>query len=68
MSDNPRLAELGLDLESAQALRELEEAARGTANLMPRLKAALAAYATIGECCSVLRSVFGEYVPPDTST
>ena len=49
------------------ALRRLEEAARGTDNLMHPLKEALAAYATIGECCDVMRGVFGEYVPPDTS-
>src|SRR5581483_619340 len=50
------------------ALRRLEETARGTGNLMYPLKEALAAYATIGECCDVLRGVFGEYVPPDIST
>ncbi len=49
------------------ALRSLEETARGDGNLMLPLKAALAAYATIGECCDVMRGVFGEYVPPDTS-
>src|SRR5205814_9587658 len=41
----------------------LERAARGTENLMPPLKAALADYVTIGECCRVLREVFGEYHP-----
>src|SRR3989440_712849 len=44
-------------------LAELERAARGTDNLMPPLKAALADYMTIGECCRVLREVFGEYHP-----
>ncbi|MDQ6771793.1 MAG: methylmalonyl-CoA mutase family protein [Candidatus Dormibacteraeota bacterium] len=48
-------------------LGELEAAARGSDNLMPPLKAALAALATIGECCERLRRVFGEYQPPDTS-
>ncbi|HEV2140990.1 MAG TPA: methylmalonyl-CoA mutase family protein [Candidatus Dormibacteraeota bacterium] len=48
-------------------LAELERAARGTDNLMPRLKAALAAYATIGECCRVLRGVFGEYHPGEAA-
>jgi methylmalonyl-CoA mutase N-terminal domain/subunit len=42
----------------------IERAARGTDNLMPLLKAALADYVTIGECCAVLRGVFGEYTPP----
>jgi hypothetical protein len=32
---------------------------------MEPLKEALAAYATIGECCDRLRRVFGEYRPPD---
>jgi len=48
-------------------LDRLEETARGTENLLPPLKEALAAYATIGECCERLRRVFGEYEPPDIS-
>jgi methylmalonyl-CoA mutase N-terminal domain/subunit len=48
-------------------LDRLEEAARGTDNLLPPLREALAAYATIGECCGRLRRVFGEYRPPDIS-
>jgi len=48
-----------------RCLDRLEEAARGTDNLMYPLKAALAAYATIGECCDRLRRVFGEYRPGD---
>jgi methylmalonyl-CoA mutase N-terminal domain/subunit len=50
-----------------EALGRLEEAARGAENLMYPLKDALAAYATIGECCDRLRDVFGEYQPPDIS-
>jgi methylmalonyl-CoA mutase N-terminal domain/subunit len=41
----------------------IEKAARGGENLLPPLKAALADYITIGECCNVLRGVFGEYEP-----
>jgi methylmalonyl-CoA mutase, N-terminal domain len=48
-------------------LAELERAARGTDNLMPTLKAALADYVTIGECCRVLRAVFGEYHPGEAA-
>jgi len=48
-------------------LAELERAARGTDNLMPPLKAALADYVTIGECCRVLRGVFGEYHPAEAA-
>jgi methylmalonyl-CoA mutase N-terminal domain/subunit len=48
-------------------LADLERAARGTDNLMPPLKAALADYVTIGECCAVLRGVFGEYQPGEAA-
>jgi len=51
----------------AGCLDRLEEAARGTDNLLYPLKEALAAYGTIGECCDRLRQVFGEYQPPDTT-
>jgi methylmalonyl-CoA mutase N-terminal domain/subunit len=50
-----------------RALDELEAEARGTGNLMPALKGALAAYATVGECAGRLRTVFGEHSPPDIS-
>jgi methylmalonyl-CoA mutase N-terminal domain/subunit len=48
-------------------LAAIERAARGTDNLMPPLKAALADYVTIGECCEVLRGVFGEYRPTEAA-
>ena len=48
-------------------LADIEKAARGTENLMPPLKAALANYVTIGECCRVLRGVFGEYHPGEAA-
>jgi methylmalonyl-CoA mutase N-terminal domain/subunit len=48
-------------------LAAIERAARGTDNLMPPLKAALADYVTIGECCAVLRRVFGEYRPGEAA-
>jgi methylmalonyl-CoA mutase N-terminal domain/subunit len=48
-------------------LAAVERAARGTDNLMPPLKAALADYVTIGECCEVLRGVFGEYRPTEAA-
>ena len=51
----------------ARHLAELERAARGTDNLMLPLKAALADYVTIGECCRVLRGVFGEYHPGEAA-
>ena len=46
-----------------RALKELEEAAIGSENLLYPMKEALAAYATLGEVSDVLRVVFGEYEP-----
>jgi methylmalonyl-CoA mutase N-terminal domain/subunit len=51
----------------ARRLADIESAARGTENMMPPLKAALADYVTIGECCAVLRKVWGEYRPPEAA-
>jgi methylmalonyl-CoA mutase, N-terminal domain len=45
----------------AVALKSVEDAARGSENLMPRIVAAVEAYATVGEIADVLRGVFGEY-------
>jgi methylmalonyl-CoA mutase, N-terminal domain len=44
-----------------EALRRVDETARGTANLLPPMKEALRARATLGEVSDVLRGVFGEY-------
>jgi methylmalonyl-CoA mutase N-terminal domain/subunit len=41
-------------------LGRIEEAARGTENLMPLLVEAVEAHATLGEICDVLRGVWGE--------
>ncbi|MBI2891500.1 MAG: methylmalonyl-CoA mutase [Nitrospirae bacterium] len=43
------------------ALRRLEDAARGTANLMPAILECVESYATVGEISDRLRSVFGEH-------
>jgi methylmalonyl-CoA mutase, N-terminal domain len=43
------------------ALSELERAARGTENLMPRILDCCRALATVGEISDTLRKVFGEY-------
>jgi methylmalonyl-CoA mutase, N-terminal domain len=45
----------------AAALRRVEDAARGGANLMPQILHAVESYATVGEIANVLRTVFGEY-------
>ncbi len=42
------------------ALKALDEAARGSANLLPRILAAVEAWATLGEISDALRKVFGE--------
>jgi len=43
------------------ALTKLEEAARGTENLLPRILACVEAYVTVGEIGNRLRTVWGEY-------
>jgi methylmalonyl-CoA mutase N-terminal domain/subunit len=45
----------------AAALKGVEDAAHGGENLMPRIVAAVEAYATVGEIADTLRGVFGEY-------
>lgn len=45
-------------------LEALRQAAQRTDNLMPFILEAVAAYATLGEVCGVLRKVFGEYRLP----
>jgi methylmalonyl-CoA mutase, N-terminal domain len=42
-------------------LAKLEEAARGTENVLPRILDCVEAYATVGEISNRLRSVWGEY-------
>ena len=43
------------------SLRAVEDAARSGENLMPRILAAVEAYATVGEISDTMRRVFGEY-------
>ena len=43
------------------ALERLENAARGSENLMPHILEAVEAYATIGEISDAFRRVHGEY-------
>ena len=44
-----------------KALGKLEEGARGTENLLPRILDCVEAYATVGEISNRLRKVWGEY-------
>jgi len=46
----------------AEALRRLENAAKGTDNLLPLVLDAVKAEATVGEVAGVLREVWGEHV------
>jgi methylmalonyl-CoA mutase N-terminal domain/subunit len=48
------------------ALAKLEEAARGTENLLPRILECVEANATVGEISNRFRNVWGEY--KETST
>jgi len=43
------------------ALAKLEEAARGTENVLPRILECVEAFATVGEISNRLRGVWGEY-------
>ena len=43
------------------SLKQVEDAARSGANLMPQILAAVEAHATVGEISDTLRRVFGEY-------
>jgi methylmalonyl-CoA mutase N-terminal domain/subunit len=47
----------------ASALEQVRATAVGTDNLLPPIRTALAASATLGEICDVLRQVFGTYQP-----
>jgi methylmalonyl-CoA mutase, N-terminal domain len=48
----------------AAALRDVEQVAAGPGNVLPPIKVALAARATVGEVCGTLRRVWGSYRPP----
>jgi methylmalonyl-CoA mutase N-terminal domain/subunit len=51
--------------EVERRLDALQATAGGTDNVLPPMKAALAARATVGEVCDALREVWGVYRPPD---
>jgi methylmalonyl-CoA mutase, N-terminal domain len=48
-----------------RTLEEVREAAAGDANLLPPMREALRARATLQEICDVLRERFGTYRPTD---
>jgi methylmalonyl-CoA mutase, N-terminal domain len=49
--------------EVDRALAEVERTARGSENLLPPMREALRARATLGEVSDVLKGIFGEYRP-----
>lgn len=49
-----------------RCLDRLTQAARGSDNLMPPIREAVLAYATVGEITQALAAVFGAYQPPST--
>ena len=49
--------------QASELMRTLENAARGSDNLMPQLIACVEGGITVGEIGTVLRKVFGEYQP-----
>ncbi|MFB7275056.1 methylmalonyl-CoA mutase [Streptomyces sp. NPDC056244] len=64
-----RLARLRADRDRAAvdgALTALKKAAEGTDNVLPPMKSALRARATVGEVCGALREVWGTYEPTHT--
>ncbi|HEX9235153.1 MAG TPA: methylmalonyl-CoA mutase family protein, partial [Actinomycetota bacterium] len=61
-----RVRRLRADRDQAavdEALFRVEDAAKGTANLLPPMKDALRVRATLGEVSDALRRVFGVYTP-----
>jgi len=50
--------------EVKEALEQLKKTAQEEENLMPAIIEAVKAYATLGEICDVLRSIYGEYQAP----
>jgi len=59
-----RLNKLRNDRSQAEVdrrLNALQRAAEGTENLMPHIYDAVKSYATLGEICAALRTVFGAY-------
>src|SRR5438477_7037190 len=52
------------DRAARAALSRLTDEARSTANLMPAIMEAVKAYATLGEICQAMKTVFGEHKEP----
>ncbi len=51
---------------AARGLAHLEQAARGSENLVPRIVECVKSHVSLGEICHRLRGVFGEYEESNT--
>ncbi len=61
-----RLLRSGRDQRAVtRCLDAVRAAADGTANMLPPIRDALRAQATLGEVCDAMRAVWGVYQPPD---
>jgi len=65
LADLARVRERRDGVRVEGALRALDEAARGSANLVEAMLPAVEAYATLGEICAVLERCFGQYQAPE---
>jgi methylmalonyl-CoA mutase N-terminal domain/subunit len=64
-----KLAQIRASRDTAavkEALEDVRDAARGTANVLPVMKEAFSRMATLGEVCGVLREEWGVYRPEST--
>jgi methylmalonyl-CoA mutase N-terminal domain/subunit len=63
-AERTRAVRVGRDSARADDARtSLREAARGTENLLPRIRACVEASVTLGEISGALREEWGEYRP-----
>ena len=62
--ERTRAVRAGRDADAAgRTLARVREAARGTENVLPPMRDALAAHVTVGEVCGALREEWGTYDP-----
>jgi methylmalonyl-CoA mutase, N-terminal domain len=63
-AERTRAVRAGRDAATAdEAMRDLQSAAAGTENVLPRIRACVEAMVTLGEISSVLRGAWGEHRP-----
>jgi methylmalonyl-CoA mutase N-terminal domain/subunit len=63
-ADRTRAVRAGRDAaQAAETMRDLESAAAGTENVLPRIRSCVEAKVTLGEISGVLRGIWGEHRP-----